>query len=285
MIQSLFALLCVLPLQQDAEPATETNAEYVVHEAIPYAMVGDRELLLDALIPTAAGPHPAVLVIHGGAWRGGDRKQLRGYAKRLASMGFSCFCIDYRLAPEHKFPAQIDDCRTALQWVRQHADQYRVDPTRIGAIGYSAGGHLVALLATSGEAPSADNGQIDSRIQAGAAGGAPTDFRQFDDNGAWAEYWMGGDLDEVPEKFQQASPVVFVDPSDPPLFFFNGTADETVAVSWTEPCYEALRQAGVRTEMHLVEDAGHIFAAINPGAVERACEFLKDVLLDPSPAK
>jgi acetyl esterase/lipase len=142
----------------------------------------------------------------------------------------------------------------------------------------SAGGHLVSLLATTGEAPNEQNGNIDTRIQAAAAGGAPTDFRSFDDNGKWAEYWMGGDLDTVPEKFHEASSVAFVDPSDAPIFFFNGTADDLVAVKWSKDCHDALKVAGVKTEMHLVEGAGHIQAAMNPIAVLKACKFLKQEL-------
>jgi len=278
MVQSILALLCLLPLQQDAAETTETKPGYDILEAIPFANVGERKLLLDAFIPKAEGKHPAVLVIHGGGWRGGTRKQLRSYAKRLAGMGIVSFCIEYRLAPEHKFPAQINDCRAALQWVRKNSDKYKVDPRRIGAIGYSAGGHLTALLATTGQPPSETNGNFDTRIQAAAAGGAPTDFLNFDDNGQWAEYLMGGDLDEVPEKFRAASPVVFADPKDPPVFFFNGTADESVAVSWTEPLYKALQDAGVRTEMHLIDGASHLFAAGNSEAIKKACEFLKEEL-------
>lgn len=278
MMRFLLALGCLVVLQSAALIAADSDIEFTVQEAIPFATVGDRELLLDAYLPKLDVARPAVLVIHGGGWRSGTRKQLGGYARRLAAMGLPSFCIEYRLAPEHQFPAQLEDCRAALRWVREHAEQYRVDPRRIGAIGYSAGGHLTALLATTGEPPSADNGQVDTRIQAAAAGGAPTDFLNFEDNGEWAEFLMGGDLDEVPDKFRAASPVLFADPLDPPVFFFNGTADESVAVSWTEPLYKALQGAGVRTEMYLIDGANHLFAAGNSQAIRRACEFLKQEL-------
>ncbi len=284
MIESLLAILCLAPLQTDvatesaAKPAAAPVIEFDSHYSVPYSTVGDRELLLDAFVPKTEGVHPAVLVIHGGSWKSGNRMQLRGYAMKLANMGFCCFCIDYRLAPEHKFPAQIEDCRTALKWVRANAQQYQVDSSRVGAIGYSAGGHLVSLLATTGEAPNADNGNADTRIQAAAAGGAPTDFRTFDDNGKWAEYWMGGDLDSVPEKFHAASSVAFVDEHDAPVFFFNGTADKLVAVKWSKDCHDALKKVGVRSEIHLVEGAGHIQAAMNQDALQKACLFLKDEL-------
>lgn len=264
-----------------AEPTKSddtSNANFESHYGVEYATVGEDRLQLDAFVPKADGEHPAVLVVHGGSWRSGNRMQLRTYARMLANMGHCCFCIDYRLAPDHKFPAQIEDCRTAVKWIRKNADEYKVDSDRLGAIGYSAGGHLVSLLATTGEPPSEENGNVDTRIQAAAAGGAPTDFRTFDDNGKWAEYWMGGDLDSVPERFHQASSVAFVDAKDAPIFFFNGTADKLVSVKWSKDCHDALKAVGVRTEMHLIDGAGHIAAAINPPAVLKACNFLKEEL-------
>ena len=259
-------------------------SEFDVREKIVYSQVGERELLLDAFVPRSDGKHAAVLVVHGGAWRSGDRKQLRRYATNLAERGFVCFAIDYRLAPQYKFPAQIDDCRSAVAWIRGHASEFKVDPKRLGAIGYSAGGHLVCLLGVTGEAPSAANGNVDTRLQAIAAGGAPTDFRWFPDNGKWAEYWMGGDLDSAADKFQSASATAFVDSGDPPTFFFNGTADTLVPLVWSSSCYEALRQHGVKTEMHTIDDADHLQAAMNAEALEKACEFLLRELHQPKSA-
>ena len=282
MLQILVALSLLAPLEHAGQPVQLdfTSGKFDSHYGVEYASIGDASLKLDAFIPKCDGEHPAVLVVHGGSWKSGNRMQLRSYATALANMGMSCFCIDYRLAPEHKFPAQIDDCRTAVKWIRRHAEQYKVDAERVGAIGYSAGGHLVSLLATTGKPPSEENGKVDTRIRAAAAGGAPTDFREFDDNGKWAEYWMGGDLDTVPEKFHQASSVAFVDPNDAPTFFFNGTADDLVSVEWSKECHDALKEAGVKTEMHLVEGAGHISAAMNPDAILAACKFLKSELTE-----
>lgn len=252
--------------------------EYDVREKIVYSKVEGRELHLDAFVQKKDGRHPTVLVVHGGAWRSGNRKQLAGYAVSLAQRGFNCFAIDYRLAPKDKFPAQIDDCRAALKWVRTNAEEYKVDTAKVGAIGYSAGGHLVCLLATTGEAPSEKNGNVDTRLQAVAAGGAPTDFRAFPDDGKWAEYWMGGDLKTVPEKFNAASATAFVDKDDAPVFFFNGTADELVPLKWSKSCHDALKACGVRTELHTIEGARHIPAAMDSKALDKAYEFLESEL-------
>jgi acetyl esterase/lipase len=269
--------LCCFALGAQAYGA---ELEFDVHEEIVYSKVGDRDLLLDAFVPKEAGAHPGVLVVHGGAWRSGNRKQLRGYATALTKMGFVCFAIDYRLAPAHKFPAQIEDCRAAVKWIRTHADEYNVNAEKLGAIGYSAGGHLVSLLATTGEAATEENGNVDTRIQVCVAGGAPTDFRWFPDNGKWAEYWMGGDLNTVPDRFREASSAAFADADDAPVFFFNGTDDRLVPLTWTKQCFEALKTAGVKTEMHIIEGAGHMQAAANTEALEKAYAFLKRELKD-----
>jgi len=270
----LLAVCVAAPQVADESKGFEVD----LRSKIVYSKVGDRELLLDAFVPKSKGTYPAVLVVHGGAWRMGNRHQLRGYANALTKRGFVCFAIDYRLAPKDKFPAQIEDCRCAVKWIRQHAAEYSANPKKLGAIGYSAGGHLVSLLATTGEAPSENNGNVDTRLQAVVAGGAPTDFRWFPDNGKWAEYLMGGDLNTAPEKFKAASAAAFVDKNDPPIFFFNGTKDELVPLAWTLSLHETLKQNGVKTELHKIEGAGHMKAAGNPEALTKAYDFLKTEL-------
>ncbi len=280
----MFSQTVVLILTLSLAENPLANADFELREEIVYAKVKERELLLDAYLPHGKEIRPAILVVHGGAWKMGNRKQLRAYATALAKRGFACFAIDYRLAPDHKFPAQIEDCRSAVKWIRQHASEYKVDPTRLGAIGYSAGGHLVSLLGTTGEAANDANGNIDMRLQAIVAGGAPTDFRWFPDNGRWAEYWMGGDLKTVPEKFRNASSAAFVDKNDPPTFFFNGDKDKLVPLVWSKTCFELLKQHGVKTEMHVVEGAGHMQAAADKEVLQKAAEFLEAELLDRKPA-
>jgi acetyl esterase/lipase len=276
-------LMCAIT----AMPVPEKPAEYAfdLREEIVYSTVGERKLLLDAFVPRVDSRMPAVLVVHGGAWRSGNRRQLHAYATELAKRGMACFAIDYRLAPQHKWPAQIEDCRAAVQWIRNHAAEYNVDPTRLGAIGYSAGGHLVSLLGVTGNDSTQQDAGTDLRLQAVAAGGAPTDFRWFPDNGKWAEYWMGGDLKTVPERFREASAPVYVDKDDPPFFFFNGDTDKLVPVVWTMACHTALQRAGVESELHVVNGANHLQAARNEEALQKAYDFLQERLQSPQPAR
>lgn len=260
---------------------TQATAEVRVdvQQDVVYRTINGRQLLCDIYQPEGDQLKPAILVVHGGAWRRGDRTQLKGYADGLAKHGFVCFAIDYRLAPQHQFPAQIDDCRAAVKWIRANAKTYNVDPNRLGAIGYSAGGHLVTLLGTTGEAPSEQNDNVDTRLQAVVAGGAPTDFRYFPDNGKWAEYLMGGDLTTASKNFLNASAAAFADKDDAPTFFFNGKADRLVPLIWTKSAHEALKQAGVPTEMHLIDGAGHMQAARNEEVLIKAYKFLTKHLL------
>ena len=131
------------------------------------------------------------------------------YAKRLARRGYSCFAIDYRLAPKHKSPAQIDDCRDAVRWIRQHASRYKTDPGRIGAIGYSAGGHLVAMLGVSGgvkqlEGSLGQHTKLDSRVAAVIDFCGPTDFLRMNDVAGSIDH----DAADSPESTCRKMPII-----------------------------------------------------------------------------
>jgi acetyl esterase/lipase len=237
----------------------------------------DVELKLDAYIPEGGGPFPAILVVHGGAWRTGNKLQLAGAARRFAERGMAAFAISYRLAPKHKFPAQIHDCKAAVRWIRSHATEYGVDPHRIGAYGYSAGGHLVSLLGATTPADGlegdAKEEQRDTRIQCVCAGGAPCDFREIPADNRVLAYWLGDVRAAVPERYRRASPITFVRPDNPPMFFFHGSRDELVKSTDAERMVQTLQSEGVSAEFYAVEGAGHIGTAWNLQALDRSCDF------------
>jgi triacylglycerol lipase len=182
--------------------------------------------------------------------------------------------IDYRLAPVHKFPAQLDDCRAALDWIGKQARQFSFDPQRIAAYGYSAGGHLVCLLAMQ----LAQEPQAELMLRAVVAGGAPLEFREMPPTSQRLAFWLGGSRQEVPEMYRLASPTSFVSPSAPPVFFFHGTTDRVVPLESSERLYEALRAAGVSTTMHVVRQAGHMEAYLDRQAFEESVRFLEEKL-------
>tara|TARA_Y100001934_G_scaffold36990_1_gene42692 strand:+ start:1798 stop:3555 length:1758 start_codon:yes stop_codon:yes gene_type:complete len=250
---------------------------------IIYKKIDGKKLRLNAYVPKGDGLFPAVLVVHGGAWRTGSRTQLTMYAKSLARRGFACFSIDYRLAPRHKSPAQIEDCRDAVRWIRQHAKEYRVDSEHIGAIGYSAGGHLVSLLATTGLSKMEDPKGVGTKITAAVAGGAPTDFRPARENSRALSYWLGGRRRDKPAIYEAASPAAFADRKDAPVFFYNGSADvlvpvkthRTLGYAGPTALHSALKKVGVETDLHVIQGAGHFLAIFNKPALESSFAFLE----------
>jgi hypothetical protein len=122
--------------------------EIVTREGVVFGAGGGRDLRCDVYAPAGlAAPAPALLLVHGGGWRGGERGMMRGYAERLVARGFVCVASEYRLTPESPWPAQIQDVNTALRWLVASAAELQIDAERIGAVGSSAGAHLVLLAA------------------------------------------------------------------------------------------------------------------------------------------
>jgi acetyl esterase/lipase len=264
---------------QAAEPAIEVvrNREYVKRDSGPLAM--------DVYMPRGAGPFPGVLVVHGGAWTMGSRVQLAAIANALAEHGYVAACVSYRLAPKHTFPAQIDDCQAAVRWLREHANEFRLDPTRLGGFGYSAGGQLVALLGTLDDddyrEKGAPAGGASTRLQVVVAGGAPCDFRVLPEESRRLAYWLGGTRREKAEAYRIASPAAFISDDDPPMFFFHGARDLLVPAHSPQRMVAMLTAAGVTAEMHVIDHAGHLEALFDRTTLEQALAFA-DRYLKPS---
>jgi acetyl esterase/lipase len=262
-------LTCVAAAMGDESYDIVRNQVYVERDSGPLAA--------DVYVPHGDGPFPAMLVVHGGAWASGTREQLAGFAQALAKDGYTSVAISYRLAPQQKFPAQVYDCQAAVRWLRSHAATYKVDPVRVGGFGYSAGGHLVALLgamddddfheaSVPADAPSA-------RLQVVVAGGAPCDFRVLPADSQRLAYWIGGTPAEKPDAYQQASPTTYVTSDDPPMYFFHGGADNLVPVRSPQRMVDRLKEAGVPVEFYEVPSAGHMGAVVDPTALAHALAF------------
>jgi acetyl esterase/lipase len=246
----------------------------------------DREsgpLKADIYVPRGEGPFPGVLVVHGGAWKMGNRWQLGGVAQLLAEHGFTAVAISYRLAPAYKFPAQSDDCKAAVRWMRSNAARWKIDADHIGGFGYSAGAHLVSLLGTTGPEDGlegiADATKLPStRLQAVAAGGAPCDFRPLPVDTDFLAFWLGGSRGQLPEQYRRASPAAFITADDPPFFFFHGENDELVPLMSPTQMQRELAAAGVSAELYTVPKLGHIACGMDRGAIDRSVEFLEQHL-------
>ncbi len=177
--------------------------------------------------------------------------------------------INYRLTSHAVFPAQIEDCKAAVRWLRAHAAEYRLDPDKFGVWGSSAGGHLVALLGTSGEVKEFDvktNLDQSSKVQAVCDYYGPTDLAAFvtrpgyerhADSNSPESKLLGGVVMENLDKAAKANPITYVDKADPPFLIVHGDKDPTVPINQSELLFDALKKTGVSAHFHTIHGAGH----------------------------
>lgn len=229
-------------------------------------------LLADVYRPAGDGPFPSVLLIHGGAWKRGDRAQVRSLAERIAARGYLVVNTTYRLVPAYTFPAQLQDVQQALRWMRESGPAYGVDPRRIGSFGYSAGGHLSALLGHVADDPQL--GDPRTAVKAVVAGGTPANLSLYE-GGHLVPGFIGGSKKEKPEAFAAASPVTHINAGDPPVFQYHATLDDYVPFEQATRYRAALDQAGIPNELFVIRGHGHVSAFFADGdAVSAALDFL-----------
>ncbi|MFT5658195.1 MAG: acetyl esterase/lipase [Gammaproteobacteria bacterium] len=222
------------------------------------------------------GLHPVVLMVHGGGWSGRSRADMNGISEKLAHQGYAVFNISYRFAPEYTFPAQYHDLQQAMRWLTEYAEVYQLDTSRINAWGYSSGAHLAALLASvdAGTQIANNQGETLPRIRAVVAGGTPTDLRKYSGSPIIVPF-LGGDRDEIPQRYAQASPVFHISADDPPVFLYHGKLDTLVEKEQASDYFEALQAAGVESELYLYRFWGHFTMFVFGGdAEDKAIDFL-----------
>lgn len=241
-----------------------------VDRDITYCTADGVPLKMDIYYPTNANsPASVAMYVHGGGWTSGDKSQGAGTRdiSELVSRGYLVTAINYRLAPQYQFPAQIEDCKCAVRFLRANAAQYNLDPNRIGVWGSSAGGHLVALLGLTDESAgfegSGDYADQSSRVQAVVDMFGPTDLTQLF-NGANPRLLeqVFGTSDRHSEAIQRASPVTWVTSDDPPFLMLHGELDDLVPPSQSQILYDRLVAASVPATLVFVENAGHGFAPV-----------------------
>jgi acetyl esterase/lipase len=241
-----------------------------VEKDLPYAATKNPRQTLDLYLPKrpkATGPLPVVVNIHGGAFKMGDKTMGVGAILPLVAGGdYAAVSISYRLSGEAIWPAQIFDCKAAIRWVRANAERYHLDPDRIGVIGGSAGGHLVAMLGTSGgeaklEGDVGPYTSTSSKVRCVVDQFGPSDFLAMggshDDANSPESELIGGALQENKDRARAASPITYVSKDDPPFLILHGTADPMVPFSQSERLAKALKAAGVDCHFVPVIGAGH----------------------------
>ena len=246
------------PALQHPKPPAEVRFE----PDIVYATVDGEPLLLDMSTPPAAtGSLPCIVAIHGGGWSGGNRTNHDDLTFQFARRNYVSVTLEYRMAPQHRFPAAVQDVKAAIRFLRGNAEKYHIDPKRIGAIGFSAGAHLSMMLGTMDKADGLDDvGDFpdqSSKVQAVVSYFGPTDLTAEypDQSKAIVRSFIGGDLKEMPEAYRRASPITYVNSGDAPMLLFQGTADVLVPYEQAYLMVSAMQKAGVPGRVELIAGA------------------------------
>jgi acetyl esterase/lipase len=236
-----------------------------IDQDIAYSKLGSRELKLDIARPAEGeGPFPAVVVIHGGAWRQGNKADVRPILPQFVEHGYVAVSPEYRFCPQNAFPAQIHDVKAAVRWLKVNSKKYKIDPERIGAMGFSAGGHLAMMLGltspTDGLEGEISAGAPDSRVKAVVNYFGPTDLAAKDIPDIckpWVKDLLGGSPQDRPDAAAKASPLTFVSKDDAPVLTFQGTKDSLVPFTQAIKLAEAMNSAGVPGRVELIVGADH----------------------------
>lgn len=258
---------------------------------ITYCNINKRNLKLDAFLPSqdAARNGVAVIFIHGGGWRTGDRSQHYPLAQKLASLGYTCFTPEYRLSTEALFPAGVYDIKAAIRWVKTNAIKFKIDTAKIVIAGFSAGGEMAAFMGTTGNMPLFEgtncNMGIGSNVNAvvdidGTLSFVHPEGGEGDDSKSISAgtYWFGYSKKDKPELWKAASPLSYVDAKTPPTLFLNSSVSRMHA--GREDYISILNQHSIYSEVKNFEDAPHSFCLFDPWfepTVQSIDAFLKKI--------
>jgi len=258
------------PVMARRRPAELANA--AIQRDLVYERVNGAVLTLDLYRPEkVSGPLPVIVWIHGSSWSRGRKE--RCPAVSLVRDEYAVASIDYRLTTTAPFPAQIEDCKAAVRWLRANAAKYNLDPDWIGVWGFSAGGHLAALLGTSGGVRelegNGDNMSYSSRVQAVCVVSGPSDLARLYQQAPATltettpkvltaiKMLMGGPIEEHNITAIEASPLHYVSKDDPSFLIIDGEEDRAVPVAQCQLLAEALKRAGVEATLEIANGRGH----------------------------
>lgn len=255
-----------------------------VERNIEYCKPGDTSLKLDLYSPkNRSKPLPAIIFIHGGAWKGGYRQMYHYYCTKFAEHGYVAATISYRLSGDAPFPAAVEDVKCAVRWLRANAEKLGIDPNKIAVAGGSAGGHLAMMVGYAPDTPELEgqggNANVTSRVQAVVNLYGPTDLTTdvARSKGDVIRFLGGKTMDQAPELYRLASPIMHVSPDDPPTLILHGSIDSTVTIDHAERLAEALKKAGVDYEFDRVEGWPHTMDLepdVNRHCLMKMFEFL-----------
>ena len=264
-----------------------------VKSNITYCKIGKRKMLLDAFYTKQRNktPLPAILIIHGGGWRSGDKTLHHPLAQRLASLGYVCFTPEYRLSTEALYPAAVYDIKSALRWINRNAKEFNIDVSKIAVAGHSAGGELAAFMgATNGNSlfeGSGGNSKHSSHVDAvidmdGLLAFIHPESGEGDDSKriSAATNWFGYSKNDNPELWKQGSPLTYAAKSTPPTLFINSAVDRMHA--GREDYIKILNGYTIYTEVKSFENSPHSFCLFDPWfepTVKCIDDFLKKIFI------
>ncbi|MCZ6675388.1 MAG: alpha/beta hydrolase [Verrucomicrobia bacterium] len=276
MILRCLLLLLFFSLTGFAQSVPKEDKSYRIIRDLEYSKPEGLPQLLDLYLPKemSDGPLPVVVWVHGGGWLNGKKEIPK--AEYLAGHGYAVASINYRLTHEAIWPAQIEDCRESVRWLRRHAKSYHLDSKNIGVWGSSAGGHLVALMGTL---PYPKDENISSRVKAVCDWFGPTELLSMPPNNVGngrteedvansnGAKLLGCTVKDCPELARQASALDNVSSDDASFLIMQGELDPGVPVSQSSRFYDKLKVHGVYAEFEIVKEGGHGGRHFNTDAV------------------
>jgi acetyl esterase/lipase len=293
---------------QDVAAGTVSDLPKPAHVRIfpdlPYVPDAKPHQKLDLYLPSPVpgDPLPLIVYLHGGGWKKGGKADGRSFAFRMVARGYAVACVDYRLSSEELFPAQLEDCKAAVRWLRDNAERYRLDPDHFGAMGVSAGGYLASMLGVTRSTLLFDVGERlnqSSSVLAVCDFFGPTDLLQLHEYSAAAGTpqadeivsLLGGDPHVQKLQTRKANPLTYLDGNAATFLLIQGTNDTVVPPAQSRLLYDALAKQHILVHLHLIHDAGHTGPAfVAPDINELVDKFFSRVLKpgsqpgDPQPA-
>lgn len=238
-----------------------------------YCTMGNRQLKLDAFIPKAKKKTPAIMIIHGGGWRSGSRYQHIPLAQHLAAKGFACFTVEYRLSTEALYPASVYDLKAALQWIKRNAKKYNVDTANLAVLGFSAGGHLAALVGLTPNMEKFQKGECNDATSTAVKAVVDIDGTlSFVHPEAWetqnvdkinaSAKWLGYPRTENIELWTEASPLTYAGQNRTPFLFLNSSVERMHA--GRTDFKQIADKNGVYVEIKEFENSPHSFCLYEP---------------------
>jgi acetyl esterase/lipase len=274
----IFIVICSVPalaqgtVRRDSKIPGVLDGTRILRD-LEYVPGGHERQKLDLYLPPQSespASLPLIVWVHGGAWMSGSKESCP--AVRFLNDGFAVASINYRLSQHAIFPAQIEDCKAAIRYLRANAKKYyNIDPNRIGVWGASAGGHLVALLGTTGDVNDFDKGpnlNFSSKVQAVCDYFGPTDFTKMsafesdmdhDAPDSPESKLIGGPIQENKAACQKANPITYISKNDPPFLICHGDKDMLVPRNQSVLLNDALKKVGLDVSFHTVKGGGHGF--------------------------